>query len=350
IQAVISSNDDMARIMNLERLELTHEYRMPWAVNRLLCVCGDAKEALLVSVDSGDKLFQLEGHVDYSFACVWSPCGRLIATGNQDMTTRLYDIRFPSRSLAVLPARLGAVRSLRFSDDGVFLAAAESADFVHVYDVRGVRGAAAAPWAPTIPAARAARKEEGGDGNDTGDGGYVGDEDSAGEDAYSSPLVVPPPLALRRQRPPGRHAAGSSLAGSSPAQRGASPMSLSSSPPPPLPMSSTAADRPYKPTDDLRAAIQREAAAAGLVRPPRQRRQPKRGLAAAPWGTGIGGDDDGLLRCQVLDFFGEVAGIAFAPGGGDFLYVGNSDDRYGSILEFERLRAGPRGGDLTATF
>ena len=30
---------------------------------------------------------------------------------------------------------MGAVRSLRFSSDGAFLAAAEPADFVHVYDV-----------------------------------------------------------------------------------------------------------------------------------------------------------------------------------------------------------------------
>jgi WD40 repeat protein len=29
---------------------------------------------------------------------------------------------------------MGAIRSLRFSDDGRFLAAAEPADFVHVYD------------------------------------------------------------------------------------------------------------------------------------------------------------------------------------------------------------------------
>jgi WD40 repeat protein len=34
----------------------------------------------------------------------------------------------------VLGGRIGAVRGLRFSPDGRFLAAAEAADFVHVYD------------------------------------------------------------------------------------------------------------------------------------------------------------------------------------------------------------------------
>lgn len=37
-------------------------------------------------------------------------------------------------SLAVLKGRMGAVRSLRFSPDGRFLAVAEPADFVTLYD------------------------------------------------------------------------------------------------------------------------------------------------------------------------------------------------------------------------
>lgn len=83
-------------------------------------------------------LATLTGHIDYSFACAWSPDGRLLATGNQDMTTRLYDTRNLSRTLAVLPAIMGAVRSIRFSDDSRFMAFAEPADFVHVVDLQRV--------------------------------------------------------------------------------------------------------------------------------------------------------------------------------------------------------------------
>ena len=37
--------------------------------------------------------------------------------------------------MAVLRGKLGAIRSLRYSSDGRFLAAAECADFVNIYDV-----------------------------------------------------------------------------------------------------------------------------------------------------------------------------------------------------------------------
>ncbi|KAJ3112260.1 hypothetical protein HK098_008183, partial [Nowakowskiella sp. JEL0407] len=80
-------------------------------------------------------LQMLTGHIDFSFACAWSPSGHLLATGNQDLTTRIYDMRNPSKTLYVLPGKMGAIRSLRFSDDGNFLAMAEPADFVHIFDV-----------------------------------------------------------------------------------------------------------------------------------------------------------------------------------------------------------------------
>lgn len=78
---------------------------------------------------------RFEGHRDFSFAAAWHPAGQKLATGNQDSTTRVWDVRQSSTPLAVLAGSMGAIRSLRFSPDGAFLAAAEPADFVHVYDV-----------------------------------------------------------------------------------------------------------------------------------------------------------------------------------------------------------------------
>lgn len=101
---------------------------------KLLAVLGDSSDCLLADSQSGKEVATLRGHLDYSFSSAWHPCGHVLATGNQDATCRLWDVRNLSRSLAVLEGRIGAVRGLRFSPDGRFLAAAEAADFVHVYD------------------------------------------------------------------------------------------------------------------------------------------------------------------------------------------------------------------------
>ena len=66
----------------------------------------------------------LSEHHDFSFACCWSPDGRLFATGNQDKTTRIYDIRRPTEAIHVLGANVGAIRSLQFTRDGQYLIAA----------------------------------------------------------------------------------------------------------------------------------------------------------------------------------------------------------------------------------
>lgn len=80
-------------------------------------------------------IHELSGHIDYSFASAWNPNGFTFATGNQDKTCRVWDIRNLSKSAAVLRGNLGAIRSIRFTSDGRFMAMAEPADFVHVFDV-----------------------------------------------------------------------------------------------------------------------------------------------------------------------------------------------------------------------
>lgn len=41
-----------------------------------------------------------------------------------------------SESFAVLKGRMGAIRAIKFTSDGRFLAMAEPADFVHVFDTK----------------------------------------------------------------------------------------------------------------------------------------------------------------------------------------------------------------------
>jgi len=143
-----SNNDAMVRMFDAETFQSVGTLDPSWAVNysvaqpcssngggRAICVVGDDTEGYIYDLGSGKKVLSLKGHYDYSFAAAWHPDGNIIATGNQDKTTRLYDLRQPSQSFALLKAHIGAVRSLRFSPDGAFLAVAEPADYVTLYDM-----------------------------------------------------------------------------------------------------------------------------------------------------------------------------------------------------------------------
>uniref|UniRef100_A0A453IFA3 Uncharacterized protein n=1 Tax=Aegilops tauschii subsp. strangulata TaxID=200361 RepID=A0A453IFA3_AEGTS len=131
------------KTFDTEKYSLLTQFPFAWSVNnmsvspdgKLLAVVGDSSDCLIADSGSGKEIASLRGHADYSFASAWHPDGRVLATGNQDRTCRLWDVRNPSEAFAVLEGRIGAVRGLRFSPDGRFLAAAEPADFVCVYDV-----------------------------------------------------------------------------------------------------------------------------------------------------------------------------------------------------------------------
>ncbi|DBB18543.1 hypothetical protein WJX82_001381 [Trebouxia sp. C0006] len=140
-----ANNDQMVRLYDAAHFQVISGLHYDWAVNfaaacpsndSLVAVVGDDPVAQLTDLKTGKPAAALKGHLDYSFAAAWHPDGNLLATGNQDTTTRIWDIRQPGKSLAVLSGRMGAVRSLRFSSDGRFLAMAEPADFVHVFDVK----------------------------------------------------------------------------------------------------------------------------------------------------------------------------------------------------------------------
>ncbi|KAM6545740.1 hypothetical protein CsatB_026476 [Cannabis sativa] len=136
-----SNNDCGVREYDMERFQLLNHIRFPWPVNhtsvspdrRLIAIVGDHVDGLLVDSQSGKTVASVVGHRDYSFATAWHPDGRTFATGNQDKTCRVWDIRNLSSSVAVLKGNLGAARSIRFSADGQFMVVAEPADFVHVY-------------------------------------------------------------------------------------------------------------------------------------------------------------------------------------------------------------------------
>ncbi|KAK4254530.1 hypothetical protein QN277_009902 [Acacia crassicarpa] len=144
VHFMASNNDCGVRDFDLERFELSKHFCFPWSVNhnslspdgKLIVIVGDNPEGLVVDSQTGKTVTSLYGHLDYSFASAWHPQGYIFATGNQDKTCRVWDVRNMSKSLAVLKGNLGAIRSIRFTSDGQFMAMSEPADFVHIYDAK----------------------------------------------------------------------------------------------------------------------------------------------------------------------------------------------------------------------
>ncbi|XP_073311850.1 uncharacterized WD repeat-containing protein C2A9.03-like isoform X2 [Primulina huaijiensis] len=139
-----SNNDCGVRDFDMERFQLVKHFSYPWPVNhtslspdgKIIAIVGDNPDGMLVDSQTGKAIAHMRGHLDFSFASAWHPNGYTFATGNQDKTCRVWDARMLSTSVAVLKGNLGAIRSIRFTSDGQFMAMAEPADFVHVYDVK----------------------------------------------------------------------------------------------------------------------------------------------------------------------------------------------------------------------
>ncbi|CAH1450964.1 unnamed protein product [Lactuca virosa] len=145
VRFAASNNDCGVRDFDMEKFEMSKHFQFPWPVNhtsvspdgKLFVIVGDNPEGILFDSTSGKRVAALKGHLDFSFASAWHPDGNTFATGNQDKTCRVWDVRHLSESIATLKANLGAIRSIRYSSDGQsWLCYAEPADFVHVFDVK----------------------------------------------------------------------------------------------------------------------------------------------------------------------------------------------------------------------
>lgn len=151
-----ANNDNQVRVFAVEGFRMESKFQIPWAPNwvathpndaKTVVVVGDNPVGLILDSATGQQVALLEGHHDYSFAATWHPDGVYLATGNQDTTAKIWDIRMtdaPVHTVAgqrtfkphgTLLGDLGAVRSIRYSPDGHTLAVGEASDYVNLYDV-----------------------------------------------------------------------------------------------------------------------------------------------------------------------------------------------------------------------
>lgn len=108
---------------------------MPSLDGRVLAMCCDSKAVPLLDYHNDEIVLQLEGHTDYNFAVAHNP-GRPheLATGSQDTTALVWDIRAPSRPMAQLFALLDGIYTLHYTRDGRYLLVGEGTDSLHVFD------------------------------------------------------------------------------------------------------------------------------------------------------------------------------------------------------------------------
>lgn len=98
---------------------------------------SDAKEVTLLDLKSNRKVMDLHGHEDYNFSIDFHPSNEYqMATGSQDTTTIVWDLRKPDRPFGQIFARIDSFYTLAYSHDGKYLYLGEGVDTLHVVDTR----------------------------------------------------------------------------------------------------------------------------------------------------------------------------------------------------------------------
>jgi WD40 repeat protein len=143
-RVIFASNDFYVREFDVQTSKFLNCDKYQWAVNcsaynprnsNMRLLVGDSIMGLVVDAAANKTIATLSGHSDYGFACSWSSDGYTLATGNQDGTCRVFDIRNTSKAVQVISSQLfGAIRSLTFDSSGRFLAFSEPIDYVTILD------------------------------------------------------------------------------------------------------------------------------------------------------------------------------------------------------------------------
>ena len=144
---LVCNNDKKVRIMAPDLEDPESVFEFPSCVNysaispdlKKIALCLDSTEDLIIDRDRGAILHTLEGHTDFGFSVDWDPSNEYcLATGNQDRSVMIWDIRQGSKlaPVHVLHSTMGAALNVQYSKNGKYLAFSESADFVNIFDKR----------------------------------------------------------------------------------------------------------------------------------------------------------------------------------------------------------------------
>ncbi|EGR30991.1 protein kinase domain protein [Ichthyophthirius multifiliis] len=102
----------------------------------IIAMFCDKNEAEIADFRQKQIVQILVGHQDYGLTLDWKQDGVYLATGNQDLTVRVWDIRKSNKSVHVLQANVGNTFEVQYIGNEQFLAFIESINYVHFYDIQ----------------------------------------------------------------------------------------------------------------------------------------------------------------------------------------------------------------------
>jgi WD40 repeat protein len=108
--------------------------RIAWSPDgRRLAVPSEDRVLRIWDVDSGEMVFEREGHTESIVSVAWSPAGRVIATGSYDHTARIWDADSGTWE-RTLRGHSDRIQSVAWSPDGRILATSASDNTVRLYE------------------------------------------------------------------------------------------------------------------------------------------------------------------------------------------------------------------------
>lgn len=144
LKILTGANDCYLRMYNIKYFkEPSLSFKFDTAVNNcsvspansnIIAVCCDQNETEILDIRLNKVVMKLYGHEDYTFASDWHPNGLFLATGNQDLTCRVWDMRKVSTEYHILPSEVASVSNVKFAAGGQYLIFSEAIDYVSIYD------------------------------------------------------------------------------------------------------------------------------------------------------------------------------------------------------------------------
>jgi len=99
----------------------------------IFALAYDANNIDLYDFKSGKQVSRLTGHTDHCFTLDFSPCSYYLASGSQDETTRIWDMR-QMRSMKILGTECSASGMVKYTKKGDFLVVGENHNWIHCYE------------------------------------------------------------------------------------------------------------------------------------------------------------------------------------------------------------------------